>query len=571
MKRSISAAVLSLLTCLSYAAQPQRTISPIDATTKQRIVGKSWTPECPIPFENLRYLITPFWGFDSKEHQGEMIVHKDIATDVIAIFAELFEAKFPIESMRLIDDFFKPGMARGDVDNASMAANNSSAFFYRCIAGTNTTSEHGLGTAIDINPLVNPFVDGDDVSPIQGIRYRDRTQTGVKGFLTPESVCVTTFLKHGWIWAGTWKTAQDYQHFCKVQTDSLHQQKMVVCTPVADVRITPKPVPEGLQGPAMSGDIGPQDTQVYFSECILAEQAPTNPGWMQIKIPGQKTWNKAEQKWDVCSGFVLKSCLQPVTKFPNYTIVLQDLWTTLYTAMDKTSKHVGQLGFGTKLETKKINHDWLAVVIDEKIVGYLDAQSRIYKLSNEVTEPENLLREKIIQHAMLFLDPQTPYVWGGRSPVNKSITTQITGIDCSAFTELAYLGQGLEIPRNAGPQYRASNKLATGKDLQPADLIFFAKDQKGEKIDHVMMYIGDGKMIESYGSSAKSMQEVQEKNIPIDCLGIIISPIKEIIGTDTTKIASGVTMTPTGKFVFLGSYFAPENKAQSLRTAVLVR
>lgn len=221
MKNIINTVALVFLISLSHANQPQATIAPIDDTIKQRIVGKSWTPECPIPLEDLRYLTIPFWGYDDKEHMGEMIVHKEIAQDGIAIFAELFQEKFPIERMQLIDDFFKPNMTRGNVDDASMAANNSSGFFYRCIGKTNIVSEHGLGTAIDINPLVNPFVRGDYVSPAESKRYADRTLTGVKGFLTPESACVKIFLKHGWHWAGTWKKCQDYQHFCKVQTESL--------------------------------------------------------------------------------------------------------------------------------------------------------------------------------------------------------------------------------------------------------------------------------------------------------------------------------------------------------------
>jgi hypothetical protein len=199
----------------------QATISIITPTIQTRIVGKTWQEACPIPLTNLRYLTIPYWGYDDHEHLGEMIVHQAVAQEVVEIFKELFEAKFPIETMRLIDDFFEPNKTAGEIDDISMAHNNTSSFFFRFIGKTSIISEHGLGTAIDINPRINPFVRGDSVSPSTSKPFRDRTLKGVKGFLTEDSVCVKAFAKRGWHWAGIWKKAQDYQHFCKVQTESM--------------------------------------------------------------------------------------------------------------------------------------------------------------------------------------------------------------------------------------------------------------------------------------------------------------------------------------------------------------
>lgn len=196
-------------------------IDLINETIAKRIVGKTWTVECPVPLTDLRYLTIPYWGYDGKEHLGEMIVHKAVALEVIDIFQELFEVKFPIEEMRLIDDYFEPGKTRGEIDDISMAHNNTSAFFFRFIGKTTIVSEHGLGTAIDINPRVNPFVRGDYVCPAESRVYCDRTRTDVKGLLTGKDVCVRAFTKRGWNWAGLWKKVQDYQHFCKVQKESL--------------------------------------------------------------------------------------------------------------------------------------------------------------------------------------------------------------------------------------------------------------------------------------------------------------------------------------------------------------
>ena len=150
-----------------------------------------------------------------------MIVHKDVAHEVVEIFQELFENKFPIETMRLIDDYFEPNKTKGEIDDISMAHNNSVGFFFRFIGKTNIVSEHGYGTAIDINPRVNPFVRGDFVCPPESKEFCDRTRKDVKGLLNEDSICINAFTKRGWNWAGKWKKVQDYQHFCKVQTESL--------------------------------------------------------------------------------------------------------------------------------------------------------------------------------------------------------------------------------------------------------------------------------------------------------------------------------------------------------------
>lgn len=196
-------------------------IKPIDNSISKRIAGKSWETSCPITLEDLCYLTIPYWGYDDKAHLGEMIVHKNVAQEVVDIFQELYETKFPIERISLIDDYYIPGRTKGEVDDASMAANNSSGFFFRYIGKTTIVSEHGLGTAIDINPRVNPFVRGNYVCPSASKEYCDRTRKDIKGLLTEDSVCVKAFKKRGWNWGGNWKKVQDYQHFCKIQTESL--------------------------------------------------------------------------------------------------------------------------------------------------------------------------------------------------------------------------------------------------------------------------------------------------------------------------------------------------------------
>jgi hypothetical protein len=183
---------------------------------KERINGKSYGKNCDVPYEELRYVKVLHYGFDGEIHEGELIVNQAIAQDVVDIFKELYEEKYPIERMVLVDDYDAD-------DNASMAANNSSAFNYRVIEGTNRTSFHGYGLAIDINPLYNPYVRKDGkktvVTPENGARYEDRN-LDCEYYIKKGDACYQAFVKRGFTWGGDWKSKKDYQHFQKSLEDT---------------------------------------------------------------------------------------------------------------------------------------------------------------------------------------------------------------------------------------------------------------------------------------------------------------------------------------------------------------
>ncbi|MFZ5354099.1 MAG: M15 family metallopeptidase [Bacillota bacterium] len=173
-----------------------------------RINGVSWIPEAPVKLEELRYITVAYWGFDDRTHRGELIVHEKLAEEVIEIFTELYDNKYPIYKISLIDDY------DGD-DNRSMEDNNTSAFNYRSVPGSSRLSKHSYGTAIDINPVQNPYVDGNNVYPETGKDYLDRSNIR-KGMIIEGDICYNAFVGRGWIWGGSWKSTKDYQHFQKL-------------------------------------------------------------------------------------------------------------------------------------------------------------------------------------------------------------------------------------------------------------------------------------------------------------------------------------------------------------------
>jgi hypothetical protein len=173
-----------------------------------RIVGVSWQENTPVKLEELSYVNVTYWGFDDTEHIGEMIVHEKLAQEVIDIFKELYEAKFPIEKIKLIDEYDAD-------DNLSMADNNSYAFCSREVTGKKGKfSNHSYGIAIDINPVQNPYVKGDIVLPEEGNNYLNREDIR-KGMIIKGDMCYNAFKSRGWTWGGEWKSLKDYQHFEK--------------------------------------------------------------------------------------------------------------------------------------------------------------------------------------------------------------------------------------------------------------------------------------------------------------------------------------------------------------------
>lgn len=182
---------------------------PIPSHIVTKMKKYSWKEGCPVSIKDLYYVRVPYWGYDNKTHTGELIVHKDVAEEVYVIFLKLHRARFPIEKMRLINEY------KGS-DDASMADNNTSAFNFRPVGGNKKVlSNHSYGLAIDINPLINPYVLRDkSVMPPEGKKYVNR-KLKVPGLITRESACYQIFKQYGWTWGGDWRTVKDYQHFQK--------------------------------------------------------------------------------------------------------------------------------------------------------------------------------------------------------------------------------------------------------------------------------------------------------------------------------------------------------------------
>ncbi len=187
-------------------------ISVLPGHIADKMNGGSYPEDAAIGLEELRYVQVLHIGFDGRAHRGELVVNQLVAEEILEIFMELYEKKYPIEQIRLIDDY-------GADDEASMADNNTSGFCWREVAGGGSMSVHAQGLAIDINPLLNPYVkvnrDGSTtVLPPEGKKYLERNGR-TPGMIMKGDACHEAFTSRGWEWGGDWTTLKDYQHFYK--------------------------------------------------------------------------------------------------------------------------------------------------------------------------------------------------------------------------------------------------------------------------------------------------------------------------------------------------------------------
>lgn len=178
----------------------------IPAAVRSEMAGVSMHSGCPVGYDDLRLVVLTHRGFDDRLHRGELVVHRDAVTDLRSVFAAMYEDDFPMRSVRRIDHF-------GGNDDRSMAANNTSAFNCRRVAGSSSWSWHAYGTAIDINPVQNPYVSGSNrFSPPAGSEYANRDNVR-PGMVIEGDAIVDAFDAAGWDWGGRWDSIKDYQHF----------------------------------------------------------------------------------------------------------------------------------------------------------------------------------------------------------------------------------------------------------------------------------------------------------------------------------------------------------------------
>ena len=182
-------------------------VEEISDKTFARMWLKSYKENCTVPRDELRYIRCLHCDIDGNIKVGELVMNVSVADTVCDIFRQLYDAKYPIESMILVDEFDAD-------DETSIMANNTSAFNFRTVDNTDEISNHAYGLAIDINPYYNVYYIASEnyIFPEDGWQYLDR-DSDFPYKIEVGDLCYNLFTEAGFEWGGWWTYNTDYQHF----------------------------------------------------------------------------------------------------------------------------------------------------------------------------------------------------------------------------------------------------------------------------------------------------------------------------------------------------------------------
>jgi hypothetical protein len=173
----------------------------------REMVKYSWRQGCPVGLKDLRLITMTYWGWDGKPQDGQLVVNAKVAQKIADAFKRLYDQRFPIRLMELVDKY------KGS-DFDSIEADNTSAFNCRAATGSSNWSRHAYGMAVDINPGENPYVEpGGRVYHPRFEKFYKRRNAKDKGVMVAGDKVVKAFEVISWKWGGYWSGAKDYQHF----------------------------------------------------------------------------------------------------------------------------------------------------------------------------------------------------------------------------------------------------------------------------------------------------------------------------------------------------------------------
>jgi cell wall-associated NlpC family hydrolase len=292
----------------------------------------------------------------------------------------------------------------------------------------------------------------------------------------------------------------------KIEDDS-GEKLLVVRAPVANLRRKPVEPRTDYAHDEL------QETQLLYNEALLykGEEA----GWYYVEGTEQTKFS-TERGWHGYPGWVKKESVLHVTKAPPSNSVVTARRAQLLSEPREGAPSGFFLSFGTRLQIEEAAGEYLRV-------STVDGSSAWIQRADVVTQGEIpndpfRLRQAIVKAARLFAG--TPYLWGGRSMFMADLTATVTGVDCSGFTNLVYRGSKIDLPRNAHDQWLSADKISPGL-LRPADLVFVSKASRHSSIDHVMLYVGEERVIEAFESGTR----VKEKTFK-EKLGSALAPLE---------------------------------------------
>ncbi len=188
----------------------EKPITQPHSMTQEEFLGSLKEKKVPQEIIDVLVLVNvDYRGFDSKTYEGQIIIHEDLESSITKVFQRILsETDFPMTSVSPLSMFNW---------NSSSKNNNSGAFDPRLVSNSDEISDHTFGAAIDINPLLNPWVQKGLENPSYDLSKR--------GTLDEYSAVVKIFEEEGWKWGGNWENSKDWQHFYRPEIGRKYYNK----------------------------------------------------------------------------------------------------------------------------------------------------------------------------------------------------------------------------------------------------------------------------------------------------------------------------------------------------------
>lgn len=268
-------------------------------------------------------------------------------------------------------------------------------------------------------------------------------------------------------------------------------RSLVVCVPVADIRKEPVDKVSGY------GHDDLQETQALYNEVLT--RVSSEGQWYKIAA-GEQLKFSAGHGWTGYPGYIRKRAVRAGGS-GGFNAVVTSGYADVYDGLPPKGEKIFSLSLGTRLKTFGRRGDYYNVSLAGGGRGWIDG-SCIGGLGPAVFS--EYLRAGIVKTAVSFIG--NPYLWGGRSFHMPLVTDVATGADCSGLVHLAYRVHGIDLPRDAKDQWRASERV-NAEGLEPADLVFVSAPGEFDRVVHVMLYAGGEYLIES-PETGKSVRRI---------------------------------------------------------------
>lgn len=215
--------------------------SNIPDNIKNKIITINNIPEkSKETLDDLSYLTIPYINFKGDVKDGHMIVDSKVADEILEIFQELYNIKYPINKIEIPEEYYDENDNTKDCESSAIDENDTYSYYY------GSTTSQLTGNALVLNPKINPKISNGKAEHENASKYVNRKDTNnlsneeKSALITKESEAYKIFKKYGWTWNGEDEDNPNYGYFEKKTTDKTNSETSSIDSKVYDLKYVPE-------------------------------------------------------------------------------------------------------------------------------------------------------------------------------------------------------------------------------------------------------------------------------------------------------------------------------------------